>query len=163
MKRMTVYERELRATPIKDIDWEKVVWHIMSQDVSISFIREYADYLDWHEISKFKHTTEFYREFGDRLKWWLVADAGINERKIKEFRYKFTDEYDWQSLSHNSKLSKKFIMRNAEKVDWDEIFNYQGHLGDQFMIDNQDRFSDDIDIDLTFQSWGIKRKKSILL
>lgn len=159
---MTVYEKELRATPIKDIDWKRVMWHIESGDVSTSFIREYADYLDWKEMSKFKHTTEFYREFGDRLRWWLVAEVGINERKIKEFRYKFTDEFDWQSLIHNSKLSKKFIMRNTELVDWDEIFTYQGHLSDQFMIDNQDRFSDDVDIELTFQSWGIKREKSIL-
>lgn len=160
---MTVYEKALRAEPIKDIDWKRVMWHIESGDVSMSFIREYADFLDWKEMSKFKHTTEFYREFGDRLKWWLVADAGVNERKIKEFKYKFTDEFDWQSLSRNSKLSKKFIMRNTELVDWDEIFNYQGHLSNQFMIDNQDRFSNDVDIEMQFECWGIHRKKSILL
>ncbi len=159
---MTVYEKELRATPIEDIDWKRVMWHIESGDVSMSFIREYAGFLDWKEMSKFKHTTEFYREFGDRLRWWAIAKVGIDERKIKEFKDRWKDEYDWQSLSQHSKLSKKFIMRNTELVDWDGIFTYQEHLSDQFMIDNQNRFSDDVDIELTFQSWGIKREKSIL-
>lgn len=158
MKKPTVYERTIRATPINKVDWDCVSRHVECQDLSLSFIREYADYLNWHEISNFKLTTEFIREFKDRLDWWLVCESGLNERKIKEFKNKF-DAYDWQTLSDCSKLSKKFIMRNAELVNWDMIF-WQEHLGKKFMIENQYRFSDDVDINWTFRDWGIDRDES---
>lgn len=160
---MTLYEKTIRATPIDKVDWERVTEHVESQDLSISFIREYADYLNWNKISYYKHTINFYREFADRFNWWDVSQSEINERKIKEFKFRFIDEWDWEELCKHSNLSKKFIMRNTELVNWDRIFTYQDNLGKQFMIDNQDRFSDDIDIDITFRNWGIKREKSVLL
>ena len=161
--KMTVFERTIRATPIDEVDWKKVSEHAWNEcDISIDFIREYADYLDWRIISYQKHTIEFYREFGNKLIWYDVAKSEIGQKKINEFKFRFKDEWDWEELCKHSNLSKKFIIRNTELVNWDRIFTYQDNLGKQFMIDNKDRFSDDIDIDITFRSWGIEREKSIL-
>ena len=60
-KKPSVYEREIRATPIDKVDWKEVSEHAWNEcDISIDFIREYADYLDWHVISYQRHTIEFY-------------------------------------------------------------------------------------------------------
>ena len=158
MKKMTVFERTIRETPINKVDWEKVSRHVESQDVSFSFIREYADYLDWDKISLYKHTKEFYREFADRLKWWRVAISGIQERKIKEFKDKFEDHYDWNEISKNSFLSKKFIMRNTELIDWDEIFWFFTE-DEKFLTDNRNRFSNDVDIEICLGHMGVKREE----
>ena len=156
MEKMTVFERSVRETPIDKVNWDQISEHVWSKDLSISFIREYADFLNWQKISHYKHTIDFYREFRDRLKWWNVADSEINERKIKEFKDKFNDEFDWETLCMHSKLSKKFVMRNTELVNWDRLFIYQDY-DDKFLIANKDRYSDDVDIEIHLQNMGVKR------
>lgn len=160
---MTVYERTIRSTPIDEVDWKEVSEHTWNEEsISIDFIREFADYLNWHVISCQKHTIEFYREFGNRLYWWYVAKSEIGQKKINEFKYKFIDKWDWEELCTHSRLSKKFVIRNSELVDWDKLFIYQDY-DKKFLIDNVKHYSDNVDIDLTLQTWGIKREKSILL
>ena len=153
---MTAFERSIRKTPIEKVNWDQLSEHVWSKELSISFIREYADFLNWDKISQYKHTINFYREFANKIRWWRVTGTGINEKKVREFLDKWEDGFDWEQICENSKLSKKFIERNAELVNWDKVF-YQDHLGKKFMIDNLDRFSDDIDIEIIVQSWGINR------
>ena len=158
---MTAFERSVRETPIDKVNWDQLSEHVWSKDLSISFIREYADFLNWDRISQFKHTIDFYREFADRIYWWRVAGTEINEKKIEEFIDKWEDEFDWEQICEYSKLSKKFIERNAELIRWDSVF-WQDHLGKKFMIKHKDRFSDNVDIEIVFQQWGIDREKSVL-
>lgn len=154
---MTVFERTIRSIPIKTVNWEQVSDRTEDErDISLSFIREYQDYLNWDIVSQARHTLKFYREFRDKVVWWRVFQIGISERKIKEFVNELEDEFDWEMLCEHTKLSKKFIKRYEADVCWDSIF-WQDHLGKQFMIENKDRFSDDVDIDLVFREWGIDR------
>lgn len=143
---------------INEVDWEKVSEHVECNDLSISFIREYADYLNWYKISHYRHTTNFYREFADKLIWWNVTDSKIHEKKIQEFKNRFDNEFDWEQLCIHSKLSKKFIMRNTELVWWDRIFIYQ-NFDDKFLIANKNRYSDDVNIEIHLRSMGVIREE----
>lgn len=155
---MTVFERITRETPIDEVDWEKVSEYVEGKYLSISFIREYADYLNWFKISHYHHTTDFYREFADYLDWWNVTDSKINERKIKEFKDRFDNTFDWEQLCMYSKLSKKFVLRNTELVWWDRLFIYQD-FDNKFLIANKKRYSDDIDIEIHLRSMGVEREE----
>ena len=156
-KKPSVYERTIRATPIDKVDWKEVSEHAWNEcDISIDFIREYADYLDWHVISYQRHTIEFYREFGNYLNWWYVAQSEIGQKKINEFKYRFIDNWDWEEICKNSKLSKKFVERNTELVNWDRLFIYQ-YYDKNFLVKNVKRYSDDVDIDGHLRNWGIYR------
>lgn len=156
-KKPTVYERKIRATPIEKIDWREVSEHAWNEcDISIDFIREYADYLNWHVISYQRHTIEFYREFGNRLEWWCVAQSEIGQKKINEFKYRFIDEWDWEELCKHSNLSKKFVIRNSELVNWDKLFIYQDY-DKKFLIKNKFRYSgNNLDINIKLREWGVE-------
>lgn len=156
-KKPTVYEREIRATPIEKINWREVSRHTWNEEsISIDFIREYADYLNWYVVSCQKHTIEFYREFENRLEWWYVTHSEIGQKKINEFKHKFIDEWDWEKLCTHSRLSKKFVIRNSELVNWDILFIYQNY-DKEFLIKNKFRYSgNNLDINIKLREWGVE-------
>lgn len=72
------------------------------KDLSIDFVEEFKDKLNWLAISCTKHSENFIRKFSDRAFWVSISfwqDLSI------EFIEEFQDKIDWQMIRRN----KSFI------------------------------------------------------
>ena len=77
------------------------------QKLSESFIRDFADSLDWVYISQYQHLSEdMIREFKDKVVWYYISKyQHLSEEFIKEFK----DRVDWDCIANYQYLSDNFI------------------------------------------------------
>lgn len=84
-------ERYYRSFNPLDIMFKKVEidkTHYMQ--FSEEFMREYAEYLDWSQISWYNKnlSEDFMREFKDKIDWYnATSEQTLGERFIKEMKY----------------------------------------------------------------------------
>lgn len=107
-------EKYYRSFDPLDIMFKKVEMNrAQYQALSESFIREYADYLDWSWISYY--------------------NVNLSEDFIREFRNKI----DWYSASSEQILGERFIKEMKYYVDWNIIMGFQ-----VMNLDMRRRYSD---------------------
>lgn len=102
-------------------------WNIgQRDDLTMEFVREYADYINWYSLSKnswFEMDEQFIEEFQDRFNWRSLARFSpcMNEQLIE----KHLDKIDWASISFKKYLSDEFIMKYAGEIIWSVLFKYR--------------------------------------
>ena len=101
------------------INWTNV----SSKDLSETFIDEFANYLDWVYISKYKTLSEdFIMKYKDKINWSCISRyQKLSENFIREFQ----NEVYWSFISQYQILSENFIREFKEKVVWETISIYQ--------------------------------------
>jgi len=81
---------------------------------SEEFIREYADYIDWEQVSM--HVTlseDFIREFQDKVKWGPICH---NQKLSEDFIREFKDKVNWSQIAHHQTLSEDFIREFQDEL-----------------------------------------------
>lgn len=118
-------------------------WNYISrfQPLSLNFIREYQDRIDWRELcqnDKIGFTLDFVREFEDKVSWIKISEQDViakDENAIIEFNKKinytalgtninnftpellerFEEEFDWIIIDPNL-YSEEFIDRHSHQL-----------------------------------------------
>lgn len=82
--------------------------------LSLSFIRQYADYLDWRGVCTYtKLPEDFIDEFIDKIDFKAICEHQILS---ENFISKHADKLCWFRIIRNQKLSKKFYIKNLLKI-----------------------------------------------
>jgi len=104
----------------KIIDWNK----ISKQELSLDFIREFKDKVDWKRISYHQKLSEnFIREFKDKVYWYYISWRQIlSEDFIREFQDKVN--WDWIAKYQKS-LSLNFVLEFKDKLHWGDMEKFQ--------------------------------------
>ena len=92
------------------------------KNISIEFIREFQDKVDWWEISCLQLLNEdLIREFRNRVCWKAISyHQKLSEKIIREFK----DNVYWDFIFERIILSKSFIIEFIDKVNWNTIHKY---------------------------------------
>lgn len=101
---------------------DQLQWHFISigNRLTEQFIRQMSDYVDWTNISTWKRMTEeFMREFADKINWYMVSRW---QKLSWEFIHEFHDKIIWYMLSVNEHIDKDTWKKCKEN-------NY---IGDEF-------------------------------
>ena len=113
---MTEYEKNLRARidSGEEIDWNEISGSRNFKDLSISFITQHEDMLNWNLISEYQTLPESAIEmFIDKVNWTLIS----GDQKLSEaFIEKYADKLDWGMVSMHQKFSEEFEMKHWEKL-----------------------------------------------
>lgn len=84
-------EQYIRSFDPLDIKFKKVeIDKTLYIQLTENFIREYADYLEWDDISWYNQnlSEDFMREFRDKIDWYNASsEQTLGERFIKEMKY----------------------------------------------------------------------------
>ncbi len=113
-----------------EINWNGIVSNKSASELSIEFIREFQDYLDWVEISHFRKLSEdFIREFQDKVNWYEISIYNFNESFIEEFK----DKIVWETFSKNIDLTEKIIEKYQDRVDWKQLSIHNRNLSKEFI------------------------------
>lgn len=144
-----------------DINWKTI--SNSSANLSIDFLREFRDKIDWQRYFNYHVPTEkFIEEFKDIIPWCYIpgrvkmSESFIRRHRLEmekyyscwnsicehqvlseEFIEEFADKVDWKAVSFKQKLSKEMIHKYANKVDWRYIVANQ-KLDQKFIKDHID-------------------------
>jgi hypothetical protein len=109
----------LGNVPVAELNWK----YLSSQKSIIHFIDDYADFVDWRELSNSKHINpcdvEFLTKYKDYVDWNIIC-------KKNNFKYSnsilelFADYIDWNlaSDSKDIKFSKELADKYKDKWNW---------------------------------------------
>jgi hypothetical protein len=102
---------------------------MLTKDLSKEFIREFADKVNWNDISTYQKLSEkFIREFADKINWRYIS---VQQKLSEEFIREFADKVHWDCISNYQNLSEDFIHEFKDKVDWFNIAISQ-NLSEEF-------------------------------
>lgn len=103
-------------------------WAYMSryQTLTIQFIDQYVEYVDWMELSRNKDslTMQVIERYADKLIWPEVTTHGILESVIKRFKRHLT-VVCWSNITFFTKLSDEFIVENLDKLQINTVLMCQ--------------------------------------
>jgi hypothetical protein len=129
----------------------KIVWREYCRAnkalLTLDFIEEFADYLDWSLISDIPMPEDFIERHRGHVNWAVISEkqelsesfiirysflihwdklsfsrkTRLSESFIKKYQFRL----DWSGISETQKLSENFIIEFRDKVDWFEISRYQ--------------------------------------
>lgn len=120
------------------IKYEKYIdFNILSLNVNISesIIRRFKDIFNFDLISIKRLSIEFMRDFKDKLNWNHISKCMyLDNECIKEF----ADYLNWKYISKYQVLSEDMIRCFEYDVEWDYIFTYQ-NLSDEFKLEYNHR------------------------
>ena len=102
------------------VDWGEISSY--QRHLSDDFIREFSNYIDWEQYCRTGDVPQIIiREFPDEVYWDLISHAAPSEDLIRDFQHRV----DWESISSCQPLSVPFIKEFAHKVDWECISRHQ--------------------------------------
>ena len=114
-------------------------WDAVSDrnDLSLSFVEEFYDKVDWLSIQdKWYITEEILRKYIDYVYWdWLNYNK-VSEDFIREFK----DKVDWSLVSERNNLSLGFIREFKDDLDWIWVLNGYENIDDNFVDEFKDYF-----------------------
>ena len=87
------------------------------EKLSEDFMRQYADYLNWYDLSQHQQMSEeFCKEFLTRVDWRSVLNRGlISEQFLRNYK----DEIKWEVVSNSSMpLSIDFLREFKDQICW---------------------------------------------
>lgn len=114
----------LSQLPLEKINWEALSQH----DNVMSLIPDFADYLDWHLVSKNPNLNvsdiAFLKEYADDLDWKIISsrkDFIFTEEILDDF----TDRVDWTQASRSESIefSPTLIDKYESYWDWAALAN----------------------------------------
>lgn len=111
---MNEFEQSVRETPIDKVNWDQLSeeWCV---DLSIEFIRQYADHLNWTKLARYKKfSKDLIRQFKDKLDWvYASANQDFTNDMIEEFK----DEMDFEAFQngHWFKVDEAIIKKHLER------------------------------------------------
>lgn len=111
---MNEFEQSVRETPIDKVNWDQISeeW---CRDLSIEFIRQYANQLNWTKLARYKKfSKDLIREFKDKLDWvYASANQDFTNDMIEEFK----DEMDFEAFQngHWFKVDETIIRKHLER------------------------------------------------
>jgi hypothetical protein len=116
--------------------------------VSVSFIAEYKDYIDFHDVCRYQPITpELVDRFPNRIYWYQICKKPLPEWFIE----KYETVVNWDTISIHQDLSEQFIEKYIDQVNLDLISQYQ-KLTNKFIITNLEK----LDAKLLLQNKKIK-------
>ena len=113
----------------KEIIWKNLNWNnISKEELSIDFIREFRQHLDWDIITnQFLNSEDYLREFQDNIIWDDVsARMKFTNNYEYDFYEEFKDKLDWHRISRCGNMDEYFIIQFENELDWDIISTVQG-------------------------------------
>lgn len=78
-----------------------------------TFLREYANYLDPKEVCEEFLSIDFIRQFKDKLDWDELTWSQIFDQKQIE---EFLDKINWYNALTNQNLSKEFLLKHKYDI-----------------------------------------------
>ena len=111
---MNEFEQSVRETPIDKVNWDQISEDLHA-DLSESFIREYADQLNWTKLARYKKfSKDLIREFKDKLDW---VYASANQDFTNDMIEEFIDEMDFEAFQngHWFKVDEAIIRKHLER------------------------------------------------
>ncbi len=85
-----------------------------SSDLSLSFIRQHANRLDWKGVCKFSTLPEFFiEEFIEKINWKALCE---NKTLSEEFISKYSNKVCWFRILRRRQYSKEFYIKNLPKI-----------------------------------------------
>lgn len=139
MKTRTKFKPHTTPLPTRDICQRhlksKIFWENISnrRDLTDEFIREFADYLNWDQLSSNSNvylSETIMDEFKDRINWVLISGNKLLEPWEVD---KYRDLLDWNRLTRWQKLTEEQLYKYSHLINW-EYINCQ-KLSIQFMED----------------------------
>lgn len=100
--------------------WDAVsIW----QDLTDSFIHDFARKVNWMAVCEYQRLTEDFIEAHKQFVDWEQVSRyqPLSESMIGKFKNKV----DWEWISSQQKLSEGFIQGHSRYVDWENISRYQ--------------------------------------
>lgn len=83
-------------------------------DLSLSFIRQHANDLDWKGICKFSKLPEdFIEEFIRKINWQALCES---QDLSEEFVSKYSNKVCWFRILRRRQYSKEFYIKNLSKI-----------------------------------------------
>lgn len=116
-KNNTYTEEQLRELLLTDtpLEYERNIDVGENEDLSIDFIREFADKLSWHNISCWQNLSEkAIEEFKENVDWWYISKKQFYSIPFIE---KWKGELDWFWVVLRNKSSKKFMDKYKEEIE----------------------------------------------
>lgn len=108
---------------------------------SYSFMREFADYLDFNiMLSRRDFKLDFIREFEDKIDLRKLP-VSLKVKILEEYADYF-DDWQWDMLSQFGHLEKDFVKKHAEKLNWFSIITRQLGIDEKFRMNNMWRCED---------------------
>lgn len=115
-----------------EVDWEKASKY---GEFSYTFMREFADYLDFDAILLRRNLKiDFLREFENKFDFSHLPSS-FNVDVIEEY-VDYFDEWEWGIISQYAHLTKKFVKKYADKLSWYYIILYQKGIDEKFKVKN---------------------------
>jgi hypothetical protein len=106
--------------------------HIATQELSLGFIKEFSDKLNWRLMSSsFNLTKDFVKEHYSKIVWECVQH---NRNLSEDFILQFSDQIGWEGISLYQKISKEFILNNSNKICW-ELIVYNKNVSKETLKD----------------------------
>jgi len=113
----------------KEIDWDTLDWeNISRQELTVDFIREFKEYLNWDIITNFFLSSEvFIREFQDKVVWDTISSKmKFRNDYDYDFFEEFSDRFNWIKISKWGNMDEHFVIKFEEYLDWNIISGVQG-------------------------------------
>lgn len=86
-----------------------------NEELSIDFIREFRDKINWQNVSCWQHLSEKdIEEFRDKLDWWYVSKK---QRLSLSFIDKFKEKLDWFWIEAIYEKKKDFLKMFKNYMD----------------------------------------------
>lgn len=116
-----------------DINWKTI--SNSYAHLSTEFLREFKDRIDWNRYFNYHVPTEkFIEEFKDVVPWsYVPGRVKMSENFIRRHRLEMEKYYAfWTNICEHQDLSEEFIEEFAEKVDWKAV-SYKQKLSKEMM------------------------------
>ena len=113
----------------KEINWDMLDWeHIARQELTVDFIREFKEYLNWDIITNnFLSSEVFIREFKDNVVWDTISSRmKFRNEYDYDFFEEFVDRFNWIKISRWGNMDEYFVIKFEEHLDWNIISSVQG-------------------------------------
>lgn len=94
-----------------------------------SFLREFADYFDWDEISLYqKLSIKFILEFRDKINLkYILVNNQFNEDELEQIIHSKKQQMEWGicKACQFQKLSEQFMQKYYYALDWEQVIEHQ--------------------------------------
>ena len=127
-KKMSSSEHVMNLLPdfADDLDWQEVSKNEHFPAADIETLEEYADDLNWNIVCKrndFVFTNDILEKFTDRIDWTMASNSDtINFSVSLVDRY--IDYWDWPSLIRNKAFFNKVEIRNKGYLKQENIISF---------------------------------------
>lgn len=109
-----------------ELNWTYIT---CKQELSVEFIEEHSDYVDWNVLNYGRFFEEgFIMKYEDKINWFNLA---FEQPLSLDFIEKHSDKVNWKAVSGHQALNIDFITRNIDKLDLGMVAENNPWLSDE--------------------------------